>query len=463
MKGLIFFLTGLWCLSTQVYAQSLSMEESYARNSPGVVMVQTVFSGTVYVRKVDLNQYNFNKLVDSIKALDPLQNMLSASQKLDILLSALYRSPTRFFSPTFEYLSQRHRFIANGTGFFISGDGYVLTNCHVIDRDSTYIQRQFMLSTFQELTESSITSLEQSWQVSLSDEQRNTLFDVYGFLYSRTSPMQLSNVEKQVNVVYRIGNEKNNDEARIKKQAKVLIKGAAMPGKDVAILKIDDVHNLPSLKIAREDVPRIGSRALVIGFPDPVGNHAFLAKESANEPTLTVGVISSIKESVNNFPVIQMDATIAHGSSGSPVCDEKGEVIGLATFGSIERRSNTLASGFNFAVPVSVIRSFIDSLKILPDQSDATDLYNQGLQFFYTSYYRKALAKFKEVERINANYPMLYSFMTDAERKAASDSDKQNYFEKYFFRIMAVFLILAGIYIYIRRLGARRAKFMIKS
>lgn len=461
MKGVIFFIAGWLCFATQVNAQLLSIEESYARNAPGVVMVQTVFSGTVYVRKVDINQQQFTKLVDSIKALDPLQTMLSAEQKLDILLSALYRRPTRFFLPTYEYLSQRHRFIANGTGFFISGDGYVLTNCHVIDRDSAYIQRQFMLSTFQEVTENSIKALEQSWQVSLSDEQRNTLFDVYGFLYSRTSPMQLSNVEKQVNVVYRIGNE-NNHEARIKKEARILIKGEPMPGKDVAILKIDDVRNLPSLKIARENVPRIGSRALVIGFPDPVGNHAFLARESANEPTLTVGVISSIKKSIHQFPVIQMDAIIAHGSSGSPVCDEKGEVIGLATFGSIEKKSGTLASGFNFAVPVSVIRSFIDSLKILPDPSNATTLYNQGLQFFYTSYYRKALAKFKEVESINANYPMLYSFMNEAERKAVSDSDKQNYFEKYFFRIMAIFLILAGIYIYIRRLGARRAKFNLK-
>ncbi len=457
MKGLLFILGLLYGVAS-LHAQSLSIEESYARNSPGVVMVQTVFSGTVYVRKVDINQRNFDKLVDSIKALDPLQTMLSAEQKLDLLISTLYRSPARFFSPTYEYLSQRHRFIANGTGIFISSDGYVLTNCHVIERDSAYIQRQFMLSTFQEVTENSITSLEQSWQVSLSEEQRNVLFDVYSFLYSRTSPMQLSDVEKEINVVYRIGNNKNA-EARIKKVARVLIKGNPMPGKDVAILKIDDVRNLPSLRIARENVPRIGSRALVIGFPDPVGNNAFLAKESVNEPTLTVGVISSIKHSVNNFPVIQMDAIIAHGSSGSPVCNERGEVIGLATFGSIEKKSGILASGFNFAVPVSVIREFIDSIKILPEEGNASALYNQGLHFFYTSYYRKALAKFKEVENVNANYPMLYSFMNEAERKAASDFDKQNYFEKYFFRIMAVFLILAGIYVYFRRLGARRRLF----
>ncbi|MEI9807386.1 MAG: serine protease [Bacteroidota bacterium] len=128
-----------------------------------------------------------------------------------------------------------------------------------------------------------------------------------------------------------------------------------MPGKDIAILKLDDVKNLPTLRVSRDSVINIGEKILVYGYPEPATTNAFLSTESNNEPTLTSGVVSAIKQSVGGWPVIQMDAMISHGSSGSPVCDEKGEVIGLATFGSLEQTTGSLASGYNFAIPVSVI------------------------------------------------------------------------------------------------------------
>ena len=42
---------------------------------------------------------------------------------------------------------------------------------------------------------------------------------------------------------------------------------------------------------------------------------------------------------------------------------KRGEVIGLATFGSLEQNTGNLASGYNFAIPVSVMREYLDSRK----------------------------------------------------------------------------------------------------
>src|SRR6185503_1945257 len=116
--GIVFFLQSNPCIS-----QSLSAERNYAMNAPGVAMVQTVFSATVYVNKVEMNERRFRQLVDSVKALDTTGNMLSATQKLDVVVKALYKNPFRYFSATTEYLSQQHRIVSEGTGFFISGDG----------------------------------------------------------------------------------------------------------------------------------------------------------------------------------------------------------------------------------------------------------------------------------------------------------------------------------------------------
>src|SRR5688572_15862948 len=76
--------------------QIISTEQNYAANSPGVVMIQTVFSATVYVNKVEMNERRFRSLVDSVKRLDTTGTLLSAEKKLDIVVRALYNNPVRF-------------------------------------------------------------------------------------------------------------------------------------------------------------------------------------------------------------------------------------------------------------------------------------------------------------------------------------------------------------------------------
>jgi hypothetical protein len=84
-------------------------------NSPAVAMVQTVFSANVYVNKVEMNQRRFNLLVDSIKRLDTSGTMLSAEEKLDMVVKALYNNPFRFFSATTQYFQAKtpHPVIGN--------------------------------------------------------------------------------------------------------------------------------------------------------------------------------------------------------------------------------------------------------------------------------------------------------------------------------------------------------------
>jgi S1-C subfamily serine protease len=435
--------------SQQIAAQSLSAEHNYSMNSPGVAMVQTVFSATVYVNKVQINDKKFRQLVDSVKAIDTTGSMLSAGQKLDIVVKALYRNPLKYFSPTTEYLSQQHRIVSEGTCFFITGDGYCITNCHIIDRDSIYIRQKFILSTFQEVADANIRSLQSSWAMTLSDEQRNLLYNSYSLIYSHLSSMIIFDLKKDIYVIYRADNGSDKP-FQIKKQAKLVIKGDPMPGKDVAILKLDDVKNLPVLRVSNDSIVRIGERVLVCGFPEPATSNIFIAKESNTEPTLTAGIISAIKQSVGGWQVIQMDAMISHGSSGSPVCNEEGEVIGLATFGSLEQATGNLASGYNFAIPGSVIKEFLDSAEVKPELSLTSVLYNEGLDFFYRSFYNKALKKFEEVKKINTNYPQLHYFETLCRNKIAAGQDEESFMQKNFFRIMALILVIGGIYIFYR-------------
>jgi serine protease Do len=363
-RYILFFLTGLLCINTrEVKGQVISAEQNYAGNSPAVVMVQTVFSATVYVNKVQMNERRFDVLVDSVKRLDSTGTMFSAEEKLDIVVKALYNNPFRYFSATPEYFRQKHRILSSGTGFFVTGNGFLVTNAHIIDRDSAFIRRKFTLSTFQEVTEANIRALQSSWDMTLNDEQRNLLNNAYGTIYSQVSSLILFDLQREIYVQFRMDDSK---EQLVTKRvpAKVIIKGSPMPGKDVALLKIDSLEQLPTIPFSRDGIARIGEQVLVYGYPEPVTANAFLAKETNIEPTLTTGIVSAIKKSIGGWPVIQMDAVITHGSSGSPVCNNRGELIGLATFGSLEQKTGSLATGFNFAIPVSIIKSFLDSVDV---------------------------------------------------------------------------------------------------
>lgn len=457
LRTCLVFLLSPFCLACiNVAAQVVPAEQNYAMNAPGVARVQTVFSARVYVNRVRMNEARFAQLVDSVRRLDTTGSMLTAGQKLDMVVKALYRSPFRYFSASTEYLAQQHRIVSEGTGFFITGDGYLITNCHVIDRDSVFIRQKFILSTFQEATDANIRSLEAAWAMTLTDEQRNLLYNAYSLIYSQLSSMILVDLKKEIFLIYRADNDGGRP-FNIKKPARLVIKGKPMPGKDVALLKLDNVSNLPTLRVCRDSVIRIGQRVLVYGYPEPATDNVFLAPESTSQPTLTSGIVSAVKTSVGGWPVIQMDANISHGSSGSPVCNDAGEVIGLATFGSLEQNSGNLASGYNFAIPVSVIREFIDSASVNEQISAATRSYNEALGYYFRNYYSRAGRIFQDVERLNNNYPELNYYQTVCEARARAGEDREPFFEKDYFPIMAAIVVFGlGMIIYRWRLSRRR-------
>lgn len=430
-------------------AQVISPEQNYALNAPGVAMVQTVFSATVSINKVEVNEAKFQQLVDSVQQLDTTGKLLSSRQKLDIVVRALYRNPVRYLAGTNEYFRQKHRILSSGTGFFITSDGYFITNCHIIDRDSAFIKQQFILSTFKEVTDAHINSLESAWEVTLTAEQKNLLADAYSVIYSQVSSMILFDLQREIFVLCRTDN--GTDETIQKKlPARVIRKGRAMPGKDVAVLKVDSVAQMPTLSLNMNRFARIGEQVLVYGYPEPATSNAFLAPETNIDPTLTAGVISASKRSVGGWPVLQMDAVITHGSSGSPVCDKKGEVIGLATFGSLEQNTGELVSGYNFAIPVSIIMEFIDSARVEPALSQATVIYNKGLEYFYKEYYARALEKFEEVQRINEKYPQLTYYINICHTQIKGGHDKESFAQKTIFRVIAFFVIIAACVFFYR-------------
>jgi len=104
-------------------------------------------------------------------------------------------------------------------------------------------------------------------------------------------------------------------------------------GKDLAILRITGVK-APSLRLGSDRDARVGDRIYAAG--NPMGL----------EGTFSDGIISAIRNT-SSRRLLQITAPISPGSSGGPVLNEGGLVIGIAV-GTFTEGQN-----LNFAIPVS--------------------------------------------------------------------------------------------------------------
>ena len=96
-------------------------------------------------------------------------------------------------------------------------------------------------------------------------------------------------------------------------------------GIDLVVLKFR-ASDVPFLKLGQSATVVEGEKVIVIGNPTGLTG------------TVSDGIISAFRE---NRSLIQITAPISPGSSGSPVMDEDGRVIGVATE-SVEGQTSTL-------------------------------------------------------------------------------------------------------------------------
>ena len=132
---------------------------------------------------------------------------------------------------------------------------------------------------------------------------------------------------------------------------------ASSPGKDLALLQVSGARLTPATLYA--GVVGDGSDVFAIGYPANVD----IALEQNEEDTLrpqmpvkTRGNISSGRSSKNVDSLLHT-APIAPGSSGGPLVDSCGRVVGINSFGSI---SDGGGAEFYFAVSIRELSAFLD-------------------------------------------------------------------------------------------------------
>lgn len=118
---------------------------------------------------------------------------------------------------------------------------------------------------------------------------------------------------------------------------------------DLALLKIDAKKEFSFVKFGDSAKSRIGDIIIVVGNPYSLGG------------SVSTGIVSSNKRTINQIEgFIQTDAAINKGSSGGPMFNLKGEVIGVSS--SLFSPSGG-SVGIGFGAPSAIVKPIIDQLK----------------------------------------------------------------------------------------------------
>jgi serine protease Do len=135
------------------------------------------------------------------------------------------------------------------------------------------------------------------------------------------------------------------------------------PKEDLALVQIENQHNLPTVQLGDSSKVQVGDNVLAIGN----------ALALAGGPTVTEGIVSAegrslsaesdltnTSESLTNL--LQTDAPINPGNSGGPLVNAQAQVIGMNTAVAESDAGNAPAQDIGFAIAINTIKPLLTQL-----------------------------------------------------------------------------------------------------
>ena len=131
------------------------------------------------------------------------------------------------------------------------------------------------------------------------------------------------------------------------------------PSDDLAVLRAEATFpNVAAFRVGTAIRP--GDDIVAVGFP--------LAGLLADEPSVTTGSVSALAGIHNDPTMLQMSAPVQQGSSGGPLFDASGNVVGVVVTKlnarMVAEETGDMPQNVNFALKSEIARSFLDALAI---------------------------------------------------------------------------------------------------
>jgi tetratricopeptide (TPR) repeat protein len=153
---------------------------------------------------------------------------------------------------------------------------------------------------------------------------------------------------------------------------------------DLIKMQADTGNNKVSFLSINKAAPEVGDKVVIIGSPQGLEN------------TVSDGIVSAVRDVPGFGSIIQTTAPISPGSSGSPVVNMEGEVVGVAS-AQIREGQN-----LNFVVPAAKIIELKEKKQVVAISTkdktkiQATDILSTAMFYYINNDYEKALPLFNQ-------------------------------------------------------------------
>jgi S1-C subfamily serine protease/rhodanese-related sulfurtransferase len=302
-------------------------------------------------------------------------------------------------------------YIEVGTGWFVDGRGYLITNAHVIDpahRVPPWVAFDLKLRAVEEGCVKPAVRARGFAPGERPDLEEEIL---------RAIPMTAVELTPTARVSVLLSNGANLEAHVVKFSPPMTLDAKGSPlkdsGRDLALLKIQD-GAYPALSITDKE-PKLGDEIYILGFPGVVRDHELLSRTALKEASATKGQVSGFNTDAIGQGVIQTDASAVHGNSGGPAVGDNASVVGVMTF--ISHLGAAEVQGFNFLIPAKDVRAFLAGTDVKPGGSRFNPLWAAGVAALFNERYSVALAKFREADRLLPGLVDVKRAMAEAEYK----------------------------------------------
>jgi len=304
-------------------------------------------------------------------------------------------------------------FIETGSGWFVDGRGYVVTNAHVVEpayRLPPWVTHELKKKAI-DLACVEPTLQERGLMRGAKPEVED---QIRRDASNKALPSAKLTALPKVTVLLSNGDKLA---AEVKKFSPPPVMDnnnrVLESGRDLALLRVP--HGVyPALAISTRDA-QIGDPVHILGFPGVVLSNELLNKTVAIQASVTNGAVSGFKQDAIGQALVQTDASAAHGNSGGPAIGDDSQVVGVMFAVSLSGES--IVQGFNFLIPAKDVLTFLQGTEVTkPGDSRFTPVWASGVEALFAERYSTAASRFAEADRLIPNLPDVKKALGEADK-----------------------------------------------